>query len=71
MDQNRFSDAWDEIQRPQIHHHQGRDGLANLDGNFKALRYKLWVVVRLVIFFLHNFGVFLVFADELLNADSF
>lgn len=51
MDQNRFSDAWDEIQSPQIHHHQGRDGLANLDGNFKALRYKLWVVVRLVIFF--------------------
>ncbi|KAI3466355.1 hypothetical protein Pfo_023018 [Paulownia fortunei] len=29
VDQNRFADAWDEIQRPPIHHYQGRDGLSN------------------------------------------
>ncbi|XP_042011277.1 peroxisome biogenesis protein 5-like [Salvia splendens] len=30
MDQNRFSDAWDDIQRPQIPHFQGRTGPTNL-----------------------------------------
>ncbi|PIN04354.1 TPR repeat-containing protein [Handroanthus impetiginosus] len=29
VDQSRFSDAWDEIQRPQIPHYRGRDGLTN------------------------------------------
>ncbi|KAI3456727.1 hypothetical protein Pfo_013390 [Paulownia fortunei] len=29
VDQSRFSDAWDEIQRPQIPHYQGRDGLTS------------------------------------------
>ncbi|KAL0353430.1 UNVERIFIED_CONTAM: Peroxisome biogenesis protein 5 [Sesamum angustifolium] len=29
VDQGRFSDAWDEIQRPQVPHFQGRDGLTN------------------------------------------
>ncbi|KAG8365214.1 hypothetical protein BUALT_Bualt18G0081100 [Buddleja alternifolia] len=29
VDQNRFADAWDEIQRPQIHHYQGTNGLTN------------------------------------------
>ncbi|KAG8386585.1 hypothetical protein BUALT_Bualt03G0163600 [Buddleja alternifolia] len=30
VDQNRFADAWDDIQRPQIPHYQGMDGLTNL-----------------------------------------
>lgn len=29
MDQGRFSDAWDDIQRPQIPHFQGRAGPSN------------------------------------------
>ncbi|KAL0399025.1 UNVERIFIED_CONTAM: Peroxisome biogenesis protein 5 [Sesamum radiatum] len=29
VDQGQFSDAWDEIQRPQVPHYQGRDGLTN------------------------------------------
>ncbi|KAH6778671.1 peroxin 5 [Perilla frutescens var. frutescens] len=29
MDQSRFSDAWDDIQRPQIPHYQGRAGPSN------------------------------------------
>ena len=50
MDQNRFSDAWDDIQRPQIPHFQGRTGPTNLpleharlqqdfDGNFFFYHY--------------------------------
>lgn len=29
-DQNRFADAWDEIQRPQIPHSLGRDSMTNI-----------------------------------------
>lgn len=53
VDQSRFSNAWDEIQRPQIPHYQGRPALANFpseqplhqqdfDGNFESFLLLIW-----------------------------
>lgn len=61
MDQGRFSDAWDDIQRPQIPHYQGRAGPSNFpleqarlqqnfDGNSEVVKLFIIIMIRSLLF---------------------